>query len=78
MTFQEWLNESPNNEPDKVWNLQYVQKLRNNIEIAYDYVNVPDWKGFLSWVDSPFEKIRVDELYMVRSLRTLSRHLDDL
>ena len=78
MTYQEWLNESPNNEPDKVWNLQYVEKLRDNIEVAYDYVNVPDWKGFLSWVDSPFEKIRIDELYMVRSLRTLSRNLDDL
>lgn len=78
MTFQDWLNESPNNEPDKGWHLQYIQKLRDNIELAYDYVNVPDWKGYLSWVDSPYEKIEIDKKYMVRSLRTLSRNLDDL
>lgn len=78
MTFQDWLNESPNNEPDKGWHLQYIQKLRDNIELAYDYVNVPDWKGYLSWVDYPYETIEIDKMYMVRSLRTLSRNLDDL
>ena len=78
MTFQDWLARSPNNEHDKVWNLQYVQKLHENIELAYDYINVPNWKKYLSWVDSPFERISVDELQMVRSLRALSRNLDDL
>ncbi len=78
MTFQDWLNESPNNEPDKGWHLQYIQKLRDNIELAYDYFNVPDWKGYLGWVDSPYEKIEIDKIYMVRSLRALSRNLDDL
>lgn len=78
MTFQDWLIGSRNNEPDKVWNLQYVQKLHKNIEHAYDYINVPDWKKYLSWVDSPFESISVNELQMVRSLRSLSRNLDDL
>lgn len=78
MTFQDWLNESPNNKPDKGWNLQYIQKLNENLESSCDNVNVSLWMTFLRWVDSPFGDFRIEESSMVSALRILSLKLNDL
>ena len=78
MTFQDWLLESPNDEPDKILNLQYIEKLHQNIGIAFDYQNVPAWKDFLSNVDTPYGEIEIDTEKMVGLFRTLSNNLDEL
>ena len=78
MTFQDWLIESPNNEPDKILNLQYIEKLHQNIGIAFDYQNVPSWKEFLSNVCIPYGEIEIDVEKMVGLFRALSINLDEL
>lgn len=41
MTLQDGLIAIPNDEPDKILNLQYIEKLHQNIGRAFDYYNIP-------------------------------------
>ena len=76
MTFQDWLNESP--ETDKVLNLEYIRRLHQKIDEVYDYQSVPKLKEFLSRVDTPFGTIDIDQDLMVSMFRTFSNNLDEL
>lgn len=76
MTFQDWLNESP--EPDKVLNLDYIRRLYQKIDAVYDYKSVPKLKEFLSKVDTQFGMIDINEDLMVSMFRTFSSNLDEL
>lgn len=75
-TFRKWLDASKNNGPDKRWNLLYIQKLNENINALPNVINVPEWKQYLKWVDTPYGKIELEEAQIIGSLRNLCGVLD--
>ncbi len=78
MTFKDWLNESPNNEPDKEWMLAYIEKMHDNVDKAFVCDDVLDWKRYLGWVSSPFGEIQIEIRPMILSLRLLLESLNAL